>query len=299
MDKIKETKHSLLKRFLFGALATISIVLTAQYFIQYVSFPLMDQVHPILATVAVLALGLLAADVGAILWKGVLHNNCRSSLQVWIAYIMIGVTLTMATVTTMFGIADAFNGAELVPASWHEWVGWMIVVVIAIEFLGGAFLFSFFEPEQTIAREIMSAVVDDADAVVKAVRTKMADGRDQRVAQLSDQISTQADTLIYSTRSTNDREARQLVSGGAGSTGQTLATASAAAVDDDHDLFDDVIDGEAHTWVGEAPAPMISEGVDEVFPEPAEEIGVSRPRDIGFQSQRSAQRAGANRRGRR
>ena len=248
MSQIKSNRAGILKRLLFGALALISIVLTAQYFVQYVSFPLMDRIHPIIATVAVITLGLLAADVGALLWRSVLHNNCRSAAQVNIAYIMIAVTLTMATVTTMMGIADAFNGAELVPATWHQWIGWLIVLVIAIEFLGGAFLFSFFDPEQTIAREIMAAVVDDADQTVLALRAKMGEGRDRRVAALSDQLSTQANQLIYNSLAANSRTAQQRPA--------TLPAHSNASIDDS------IIDGEAHTWVGDSgvPAPVVNEG---------------------------------------
>ncbi len=229
MRQVKRNRSEFLKRLLFWALALVSIVLTASYFIQYVSLPIVDRIHPILATVAVVGLGLLAADVGALAWRSVLHNNCKSAAQVNIAYVMIAVTLTMATATTIFGIADAFNGAELIPASWHQWMGWLIVLVIALEFVGGSFLFSFFDPEQRIAREIMAAVVDDAEQTAQALAGKLSDGRNARVDALSKQLATYGDAMIYDSLAVNARLAR----------GQTALPNHIAA---------DGADG-AHTWI--------------------------------------------------
>lgn len=274
MQKVKRNRSDFLKKLLFWALAAVSILLTASYFIQYIELPIVSNIHPILATVAVLGLGLLAADVGALAWRSVLHNNCRSAAQVNIAYAMIAVTLTMATATTVFGIADAFNGAELIPASWHEWMGWLIVGVIALEFVGGAFLFSFFDPEQRIAREIMAAVVDDAEETAQALTTKLTKGRADRVATLSSQLANMADGLIMDSLAVNAYLAQQ----------QRPQLGAVNSADTDalrHE--DDVIDGESHTIVADSvdlpqPPPRVSGNV----PNPVMAEEGTAPNGSGF-----------------
>lgn len=205
MTEITRNRNSVLKRGLFFALAGVSILLTAGFFTRNVRFESLDNIHPIFGTFVSVCMGLIAADIGALAWREIYLRSCRSAAQVFIAQTMIGLTLLMATVTTIIGIGESYSGVALIPDSWGVWIGWLIVLTIGIEFIGGAFLFSLYEPEVMVQREIMSALVEDSAAVALEIRGEMEKRRNQRVRVLTDQLTRSADQLIYDSLSSNSR----------------------------------------------------------------------------------------------
>jgi hypothetical protein len=118
---------------------------------------------------------------------------------------MIGLTLIMATLTTVFGITEAYAGARILPPSADPIVGAMVILSLSAQFVGGSFLFALLSPQNTIQREIVAAMVTDSEEVAKQVKMELSKSREDRVKRLADQLSINGDRYIMSALSENTR----------------------------------------------------------------------------------------------
>lgn len=205
MSTIQKNRNEALRRALFFSLAAISVGLTATFFSRNLRFQSLENISPILGITVSILLGLLSADLGALIWREIYLRSCRSAPQVLISQVMMGLTLLLASATTLAAIGEAYVGASLMPESWGVWLGWLVVLVVAVEFIFGSFLFTLFSPETKIDRQIMESLIEDAEAVSNQVRIEMERNRDARVRALADQLSAEADMMIYAALSSNPR----------------------------------------------------------------------------------------------
>ena len=206
MERINTTRNQFIRRFFFFALALTSVILTSIFFLTHLRFAWLEQQSALLHAAFVLLLGLVSADVGALVWRRIWLHGCESAAQVIIAQAMMTLTLLMAALTTLGGMAEARIGGSILPPSADEWISWATMLTLSAEFIAGAFLFDVFNPFNTVRRELIAATATDAADVASEVALRLRDGRESRVAALSAEISRAGDAAILETLSINRRD---------------------------------------------------------------------------------------------
>lgn len=204
-DNEKNDRSKWLKQGFFVVLALISMTLTSLFFLNHLYFEAIFNLDPFLHSVFVVVLGLISADLGVLIWREIKQKACESDEQRLVADAMLVLTVTMAALTTLGGIAEAFAGATLLPTAMNTIIGWAVVVALAVQFIFGAFMFDLFSPAGKIRKAITDAIVKDADEMVKEIRLRMEDNREARVRSVSDEIARKTDSAILSQFMPNDR----------------------------------------------------------------------------------------------
>lgn len=204
-DGTENTRSVWLKRAFFTALAIASMTLTAIFFLNHLFFPAIWNLDRFLHSVFVVALGLISADVGVLIWREIKQKVCESDEQRAVADGMIALTLAMAALTTLGGIAEAFAGASLLPEAMNNIIGWAVVIALALQFIFGAFMFDLFSPSGKIQKAITDAIVRDAGEMVNEIALRMEQNREQRVNAVSAEIARKTDTAILNRFMPNDR----------------------------------------------------------------------------------------------
>lgn len=216
-NNIETKRSSFVAKMFFFMLGAISMVLTALFFARYMEFELLNRFHPVAGLVFSVLMGLLAADLGAILWIQIYLKHCRSSEQVNLALAGVVITVIMSVATTVMAIAEIFTGADLIPDNWMTWVGLLVIFVLASEFLL-VLLFKLYDPDSKMQREITSAMTTDQAALGRELQAKLNATRALRVGELASDLEVHADGDIR----------RKLSIDGRGTSGSAAALPSAA-----------------------------------------------------------------------
>lgn len=196
METINADSTRLIKSALFFTVTAISVALTCVFFVSHFRFQDLYQVSPLANYILVTIIGLTAADVGALAWRHISVHHCETARQVNLSHIMIGLTLLVTTLTTFGGLADAITAGSMIPVELNGYINWIILSVVALEFIVGSFFFDLSGAELSIQREVIGVITTEANEVINSIRASLGESRADRVQALSDSAAQRADLSI-------------------------------------------------------------------------------------------------------